>query len=129
MMRTFRMGITYQSPETKSLKTNRLRGLNPSCYSRSMLDTSESLICQSCKVSAHARYVDGDLTDIRCPSCGVFLSDDDAREVLRQQLRYVALKKARAVFAGGLRSNKTIKFSAPKTNDPGGPFIIGKPDS
>ena len=90
---------------------------------------NEILICRQCKVEAHAEIVDGQVVRIACPSCGISVEGDSAREVHRSQAKYLLLKKAQDAFKRAFRKGGSVTHKPGQVRDPGGPFVIGKPNS
>ena len=88
----------------------------------------EVLICRRCKVAAHAEFVDGQMASIACPSCGLLVEGDTAHEMYLNQARYLAMHEARNVFKGAFSKNRSVRYAPSRMNEPGGPFIIGKPE-
>ena len=86
------------------------------------------LICRRCKVAAQGKLVDGQIDRITCPSCGVLVEGDSARKVYLDQARHYALKTAQDVLKRGLSKAGPIDYRPGNVKDPGGPFIIGKPN-
>ena len=89
----------------------------------------EVLICRQCKVEAHAELVEGQVVRIACPSCGISVEGDAAREVHLNQAGPLAVNKAQDVFKRAFRKGGLFTYKPGQVRDPGGPFVIGKPDS
>lgn len=88
----------------------------------------EMLICRSCKVAAEVVHRNGEIVRIGCSACGVLIESDIARHVYREQTRYFAIKKAQDALARGFRGSQSVSYRKATVRDPGGPFIIGKPN-
>ena len=89
----------------------------------------EVLICRNCKITAHAKFVDGQMASITCPSCGLLVEGDAAHEMYLNQVRYLAIQKAQNVFKGVFSKNRSVRYEPNRISEPGDPFIIGKPKS
>ena len=89
----------------------------------------EVLICRRCKIAAQAEFVDGQMASIACPSCGLLVEGDAAHKMYLNQARYVAIQKTQNVFKGAFSKNRSVRYEPGRINDPGGPFIISKPES
>ena len=89
----------------------------------------EMLICRRCKIAAQAEVVDGQVTSIACPSCGLLVEGDAAHKMHLDQARYFAIQKAQNVFKGAFSKNQSVRYEPSRINEPGDPFIIGKPES
>ena len=76
------------------------------------------IMCRSCKVPTNGSRVDGEIDRISCPTCGVFLEGDAAREVYIEQARQL---RDVILFEKGFLPNK------PK--DVLGPFVIVESES
>ncbi len=92
------------------------------------MSQDEVLICRICKVAAHAQFVDGQVTSIACPSCGIMVEGDAAHEMYLNQARYLAIQKARNVFKGAFSKSRSVRYEPSRMHEPGGPFITGKPE-
>ena len=86
---------------------------------------NEVLICRQCKVAAHAELVDGQVVRIACPSCGISVEGDAAREVHPNQSGYRGLKKAQDALKRAFRKDGPVTYKPGQVRDPGGPFVIG----
>ena len=89
----------------------------------------EVLICRSCKVTAQAKFVDGQMTSISCPSCGLLVEGDAAHEMYLKQARYLAMHEVQNIFRGAFSKNRSVRYDPSRINEPGDQFIIGKPES
>ena len=89
----------------------------------------EVLICRRCKVAAQSEIVDGEVASIACPTCGISVEGDVAREVHLNQARYFAMHKVQNVFRRTFSKGGSFRYQPGRINDPRGPFIIGKPES
>ena len=89
----------------------------------------EMLICRRCKVTAHTKFVDGQMTSIACPSCGLLVEGDAAHEMYLKQARYLAMQEAQNLIRGVFSKNRSVRYEPSRINEPGDPFITGKPES
>ena len=81
----------------------------------------EMLICRRCKVAAQAEFVDGEMASIACPSCGLLVEGDTAHEMYLNQVRYLAIQKARNVFKGAFSKSRSVRYEPSRMNEPRGP--------
>ena len=87
------------------------------------------LICRRCKMAAQVEFANEEIVSIACPSCGTMVEGAVAREVYLNQARYLAVKEAQNSFKQAFRKTRSVRYKPSRINDPGGPFIIGKPES
>ena len=88
----------------------------------------EVLICRSCKVAAHAKFVDGQMTSISCPSCGLLVEGDAAYEMYLKQARYLSIQKAQNAVKRAFSKNRAVRYEPSRINESRDPFIISKPE-
>ena len=87
------------------------------------------LVCRSCKVAAHAEFIDGEMASIACPSCGALVEGDAAHKVYLNQARYFAMQEAQNLIGQTFSKNRSVRYEPSRINEPRDPFIIGKPES
>ena len=97
------------------------------------MSENEVCICRRCEVAAQINLVDGQISRVACPTCGVVLEGDAARKMYIEQAKYLSRKKLLDLSRRSARKNRSnsvrIRHVLNKANDPGWPFLIGKPES
>ena len=83
------------------------------------------LICRSCKIAAHTKFVDRQMASIACPSCGLLVEGDAAHEMYLKQARYLAMQEAQNLIRGAFSKGGAFKHQPSRINKPRS--LAGKP--
>ena len=82
----------------------------------------EVLICRSCKVAAQAKFVDGQMASIACPSCGLVVEGDAAHKMYLDQAHYFAVREAQNILSRTFSKGGAFKHQPSRINKPRGPI-------
>ena len=84
----------------------------------------EMLICRSCKVAAHVKFVGRQMASIACPSCGLVVEGDAARKMYLDQARYFAVHEAQDVLRRTFSKGGAFKHQPSRINKPSGSTFL-----
>ena len=80
--------------------------------------------CRACRVPALANGTGEQIELIACPSCGVELRGDAARQMIREHGAYYMGKAFDGMMRNAMRGAKNVRYVPGDLHDPGGPFIL-----